>query len=271
MTELQVGDLLGQEIFAEGRWTDLSGHSQTWTASDLDDMEGNAKKVTINAFLKLFHVDKKTHQRIASMFKIGDVENIRHVGKKLVADFKRVPKKVLDLMQIGAFGKPSAEIRPTFFDEGLQKQFKNVVSAVGVLSAQHPAVTTLTEFRDLFGGAQPEALVFAESDDWRDTFREGALNENVVLCFYGATHEPLPKEGGILMSELGAMGFSKAEIPEDIQRYCHDNDMALDADSVRLDKKTRELMDANPLLTYATASDKAVVILQRERANFYMG
>ena len=149
---LETKSLKNVPIFAAGTWTASGGSKTKWTTAMLDQIVTNAKTLAkrVIPFLRIDHTDAKTQKRITGRFKIGDLENVRRVGKKLVVDIVRIPKKAYDLMEAGVFGRPSAEIWPTFKDEATGKNLSNVLSGAAVLSGEHPAVTTLDQIRDLF-------------------------------------------------------------------------------------------------------------------------
>jgi hypothetical protein len=167
--ELETRELANVPIFAAGTWTSSGGNKRTWTEDDLDEIAENAVTLgdKVIPFLRVDHTDEKTHKRITGRFKIGDLTNVRRVGKQLVADIVKIPRKAYELMKAGIFGRPSAEIFPTFKDEASGTTFKNVLSGAAILSGKHPAVTTLDDIYDLFGMAiEFTAADSAELFEW---------------------------------------------------------------------------------------------------------
>jgi len=170
MAELETRELENVPIFSAGTWTNSAGSKRTWTEDDLDEMVENAGKLAdkVIPFLRVDHTDEKTHKRITGRFKIGDLTNVRRVGKQLVADIVKIPRKAYELMKAGIFGRPSAEIFPTFKDEASGATFKNVLSGAAILSGKHPAVTTLDDIYDLFGMAiEFHSVSATELFEWR--------------------------------------------------------------------------------------------------------
>jgi hypothetical protein len=180
MAELETRELENVPIFAAGTWTNSAGNKRTWTEDDLDEMVENAGKLAdkVIPFLRVDHTDSETHKRITGRFKIGDLTNVRRIGTQLVADIVKIPKKAYELMKAGIFGRPSAEIFPTFKDEASGTTFKNVLSGAAILSGKHPAVTTLDDIYDLFGMAiEFTAADTAELFEWAPPQDEGKESE----------------------------------------------------------------------------------------------
>ena len=159
---MQTEDIRNVEILAAGKWTDSRGHKVEITPEDIREMAENAKTLfgRVKPFLKLVHLDPKTHERVTGLPALGWLENFRAIGQKLVVDLMRVPAKVAALIRKGTFRRISAEVftRDTpFKDEATGQKVPNVVTAAGILGAQLPAVTTLKDILALFSAsAEPE-------------------------------------------------------------------------------------------------------------------
>lgn len=162
---LETKELKDVPIFAAGAWTSSEGKKKEWTEEDLDKIAANAAELegTLIPFVRIDHTDEKTQKRITGRFKIGDLTNVRRVGEKLIADMIRIPKKVYELMEAGVFGRPSAEIVSNFKDEASGKTYDKVLWGAAVLSAKHPAVTTLDALYDLFGMREGEGSIEVDS------------------------------------------------------------------------------------------------------------
>lgn len=136
----------GVEIFAEGTW-----NGDTYTVKDLDDMVAafDATKDKIRPYLKLGHDDgQKMAPQEDGMPAMGWIENVRRVGKKLVADFKNVPKKIYDLIAAGGYRRVSAEIFLNLKVGG--KTWPKLLKAVSLLGGDTPAVQTLDDILSLY-------------------------------------------------------------------------------------------------------------------------
>jgi hypothetical protein len=82
---------------------------------------------------------------------VGQLENIRVSGKKLLADVRRVPKKFAELVNSGAYGARSVELsRVTSQRTGRRYDF--VVTALAWLGDRMPAVRTLDDVHALYDG-----------------------------------------------------------------------------------------------------------------------
>ena len=160
---LETVDIEGVEIFAVGTW-----NGDTYKAADLDAMVEAYEKTRghFDPFLKISHDDSqklaaKSGLSVAELPAIGIVANLRRVGDKLVADFLKVPKKVAELMNVGAYRARSAEIW-----EGMKmagEQFKFMLKAVGLLGAEAPGVDALNTLDDiiaLYGKAAKSAKAY---------------------------------------------------------------------------------------------------------------
>jgi len=190
--ELPIEDLIDKEIFAAGTWTDMKGRTRKYTTSDLDAMVANfdALKSRFTPHMKLTHADQKTQVKFTGSPAVGWITKLQRKGKKLVADFARVPQKLAKLIRAGSYRRFSAEILPSFKDESTGKIYSNVVSAAALLGATHPAVNTLDDILELFG-ADSEAIaeyLNVESDSLFEGHGEPALSFSAF--------EPEPDEGG---------------------------------------------------------------------------
>lgn len=196
--ELETRELKNVPIFAAGTWTNSAGAKRTWTESDLDEIAENAKTLNgkVIPFLRVDHTDEKTHKRITGRFKIGDLTNVRRVGKELFADIVKIPRRAWELMKAGVFGRPSAEIFPTFKDEAGGTVYKNVLSGAAILSGKHPAVTTLDDIYDLFGMSDIKTLFRFEAASNAELFEWGSAEHDVE-----PENEPESPEGGDDMTE----------------------------------------------------------------------
>lgn len=150
------------EVFAVGTW-----NNKTFKGEDLDSIVkafNEFGKKRLKPYLKLGHDDKQP-LKTDGMPSFGWVDNLRKVGKKLVADFINVPEKLAELMSKGAYRRVSVELYNDFkaFAEetldGVEKTFPFMLKAIALLGAETPAVTNLEDI---------VALGFSVEDDTRE-------------------------------------------------------------------------------------------------------
>jgi hypothetical protein len=139
-------EILGVEVFATG-----VHNGDTYDVADLEQMVGAADKVGFEAPLKLGHMeddDTAALLKKEGMPAFGWARNLRVQGKKLLADFMEVPKRLGDLIKKGAYRRVSAEIYWNF-QKG-KDVFPRVLKAVSLLGAEIPAVTDLAGIEALY-------------------------------------------------------------------------------------------------------------------------
>ena len=132
------------EIFAVGKW-----NGDKYTQKDLDDMVTayNETKDHVKPYLKIGHDERQKLLAEDELPAAGWISNLKRVGEKLVADFIRIPKKIFDLIERGAYRTVSSEI---FWNaEILGKDYPRVLKAVSILGAEIPAVSTLDDIMNL--------------------------------------------------------------------------------------------------------------------------
>lgn len=145
---LETVDLKNVEIFATG-----THNGQAYTRTDLDDMVAafTALQGEYDPPVKLGHPeDQPALEDVAegSGPAFGWVSSLRRVGDKLVADFARVPRRLAELIEAGAYRYRSAEI---WWDLDLgEKVYRRVLKAVAFLGDTMPAVRTLKDIFKLY-------------------------------------------------------------------------------------------------------------------------
>ena len=158
---LETVNIEGVEIFAVGKWNEDS-----YSPEDLQKIVNayESTKGKYQPFLKLSHDDaqrlaKKSGFSVDEMPALGWMENLRLAGDKLIADFKNVPKKIAELMKVGAFRTRSAEIwKDIEFEAGVV--FPYMLKAVGLLGADAPAVAGLNTLDDFIALYAEKAKVY---------------------------------------------------------------------------------------------------------------
>lgn len=139
---LETFDLPSQEIFSSGEW-----NGDKYTDADLESMV-----VAFRETAGVWGVPVKlSHEHPSHLPAVGWVENLRRVGSKLIADFKRIPKKVYDLIRAGGYRGKSAEI---FWDAKVNgKAYPFLLKAVAILGIDPKAVQSIDDLVSLYGAA----------------------------------------------------------------------------------------------------------------------
>lgn len=144
--DLETVDLKDVEIFsAESR---PNGHD--YSEKDLEEMVlgfyETQKK--IKPYLKLGHPDEQKFLQKSGWPAFGWIENLKKVGKKLVADFVSMPKKIYELVKAKAYNRVSSEI---FWNITVNnKKYKRLLKAVSLLGADTPACMDLDDIISLY-------------------------------------------------------------------------------------------------------------------------
>lgn len=135
------------EIFSAGKW-----NGDEYTMSDLDDIVAAYRQQGFVAAVKAGH--DETPGRPA----LGWVENVRRVGRKLLADFTHLPKDVYQLIKRRGYDRVSSEIYWNL-RSGV-RTFRRALKAVALLGADVPAVTELAPLHSLFSELHPRVRCY---------------------------------------------------------------------------------------------------------------
>ncbi len=151
-------EILGKEIFAVGEW-----NGDKYTEKELDFMVDAFQKLDFKPFLKINHDDNKENKKVSDLRPaLGFVSNLYRKGKKLIADFSSVPKKLFDAIESGAYNRVSAEI---FWNlKRLDKTWPRALKAVSILGTDLPAVESLAGLNDLYE-IEGKAIACYEGED----------------------------------------------------------------------------------------------------------
>jgi len=138
-------DIKGVEIFADGNH---KGH--TYTEQDIENLVNGfyETKSEIKPYIKLGHDEKQKLAQKSGLPALGWIENLRKKGKKLIADFSKVPKVIYDLVNAGAYRRISSEIFRNIPVGG--KVYKHLLKAVSFLGGDTPAVGGLEDIVALY-------------------------------------------------------------------------------------------------------------------------
>jgi hypothetical protein len=140
--DLETVDLPGQEIFSSGKW-----NGDTFTDEDMESMANAFSETSATWGVPI----KLSHEHPSHLPTVGWVENVRRVGSKLLADFKRVPKKIFELIQAGGYRGKSAEV---FFNIDVNgKKYPKLLKAVALLGIDPKAVQSINDLISLYATA----------------------------------------------------------------------------------------------------------------------
>jgi hypothetical protein len=152
--ELETVDLTGVELLSTGGpyfGTGSPDEGDHFDEKYLEELAANAEalKAEVQAPIKIGHSKGQRLLKNSGLFvdempAAGWVENQRVAGGKLLGDLKKVPKKIADLINIGAFRKRSVELSKIKSQTDDGKEYE-VVSALALLGAKAPAVRTLND------------------------------------------------------------------------------------------------------------------------------
>lgn len=182
MPDLKTVDLEGVEIARTGEWMGGGPGGRPvlvkLTRDDFDAAVEAARKVGRKLGQEAVEVPVKLgHQMRQAIFgdladdladgepAFGWVTNLRRVGDTLVADVKRVPARLADLLKAGAWRRRSIEFGRNWQMAGERHPF--FVTAVSLLGTAAPAVEGLA---DLYAASAPDAgdlfvVTCAKGDD----------------------------------------------------------------------------------------------------------
>lgn len=198
--ELDTFDLPGQEIFAAGSW-----NGDTYTDRDLEDMAQAFRETSATWGVPL----KLSHDHPSHLPAVGWVENVRRVGSKLFADFKRVPKKIYDLIKAGGYRGKSAEV---FWGVKVNnKTYPYLLKAVAILGVDPKAVQNIDDLVALYGAAGGHTMKAYEGagesksyDLGNDKKEEGKMEElKAKLAEAEKNYAEVTEKVKVLETELG--------------------------------------------------------------------
>lgn len=158
LSDFEMYDLNGADIFAVGKHK-----GKVYTSKDLDHILEAFNKLgrRVHAPLKVGHDNKLAHTDGRPA--VGWVENVRRVGNKLVADFKRMPKVVYEAVRRGLYNEVSSEIWSQFEDSD-GNVWPRVLTGVAILGANIPAVDNISDLASLFSREEIEMTGKGRSD-----------------------------------------------------------------------------------------------------------
>ena len=143
----QTKDVMNVEIFEAGTWK-----GRTFTENDLQDAVQNFRDGILGAepYVTIDHDDNATKEFSHALdgMALGFVSNLYKIGKKLIADFTKVPRIIAELIMAGPLKNKSIELWPEF-EAADGTIYKNVLEAV-TFTGKIPAVAGLSDVVSLF-------------------------------------------------------------------------------------------------------------------------
>jgi hypothetical protein len=149
------------QIFSAGEWND-----EKFTTKDLENMvkSFDETKSGVKPYIKLGHdknqkIAKNSNLQKDGLPALGWIDKMSVTGDKLIADLVDIPKKVYDLIKIGAYKKVSCEM---FFNVKIKdKRFSHLITAISLLGADTPAVMNLDDIHSLYFEAEADPKAYA--------------------------------------------------------------------------------------------------------------
>jgi len=136
------------DVVVKGKWK-----GNTFTDQMLDNIVSafNELKGKVNVKFKLGHDDEQKLIQADGYPNIGIINSLRKAGDRIKAHIIKIPKKVMDLMNIGsAYNEISPEINPSYKDTTTGKTYKSILWNVALLGEQHKAMNSLTDIHNLY-------------------------------------------------------------------------------------------------------------------------
>ncbi len=162
LAKLKTRDIKGVEILDEGVWNASTG---TWevTRDTTERILSNFKSLGELCVppLKLGHSDDQALLQADGYPAAGWVERLYRKGTKILADFAKVPEKIAELIDAGAYRKVSVEVWKSSTFDG--KKYDDVLMSVALLGNEVPAVSTLSDIVALYASKAP--ITFARDHE----------------------------------------------------------------------------------------------------------
>lgn len=148
--KLETKRLDNVEILHVGTW-----NKRVYGEKEMDEAIAHFKEGLIEPYINIAHDNSLTDQmkKVLGVFSFGWVDNLWRDGKKLLANFKQVPKMVAEWIESGALKQRSVEWWHRFTKQDGTK-VRNVLEAVTFFGANGiPAVPNLSDVMDLYQSA----------------------------------------------------------------------------------------------------------------------
>lgn len=176
LSEMMVVDINGVELASLGKWPASQGDG--WVTRERLKLAIEGAKAlgdTHHAPIKLGHDEaQKLLDQKDGHPSLGWIANLRMEGKKLIGDFRNVPRKLFDLIKAGAYRSRSAEFGRIKHPVTKKEHF--TLRGVALLGADLPAVTGLDDIVALY---KEKEIEFVEESVF---VFEASESENIKLA-----------------------------------------------------------------------------------------
>ena len=216
--KLKTVEIRDVEVFEAGTHIDSEGREFTISVQELQQLVRDHVELVKRNFrspVALTH-DLK-HKLLSGMPSLGwGHENVRMVGRKLLADLKRVPVLFADIIEAGGYDAISAGL-------AMNKRVGDYVAKyalhhIAVLGVHHPAIKSIKRLRDvlkLYGVSDADATEFYGTSESGEEY-EGLL----IAC------EEFGNEADEVLVSFGLAGTSDTDTQnEDDNTETGDEDM----------------------------------------------
>jgi hypothetical protein len=179
---LETRDIPNVEILSVGTH-DGSGCPTggcVFTSDDLDELARNFHAAGLDLPLKLGHGSDQRLLQEEGLPAAGWGRNVRRFGDKLIADLIKVPAKVADLIDVGAYRHRSIEMARNVSFGG--RKFARLLTGIALLGEELPAVNNLADMTSLYSAFnldfdEEKQIVLFEAlkpDEPRETYVDNA-------------------------------------------------------------------------------------------------
>ncbi len=193
------GECLNVPIFEIGQI-----ESKDYTEQDLDRMIKNFSKLQKShrpPLVVLGHGEDQDLLKKSGLPSAGWVAKVWRTGKKMFADFKDVPKQVVEAIKNGAYRFPSVEIYRNYAFNG--QEFGAVLRRVALLGADIPRIKSLDDV----------VARYEESNDGSEDENIGSLCLPVIQADnYGEDESEILWLGGDYMKKITVPTIKKISI-----------------------------------------------------------
>jgi hypothetical protein len=253
--KIDTVEMQNVEILETGTWNGFKV-----TEKDIDEMVVNFEKKVLEPYLNLDHDDKFTDRvkKALSVVSLGFVSQLRRDGKKLIANFIQVPKKVAELIKSGMLKKRSVE----FFPRGFKvngEAFTNVLKAVSFFGADIPAVNSLSNDFDILlksnlhavslsNNTESKKILFNHNDGGNKRMEtiEVSKKEYTDLVTFKSTNEPelakLQAENESLVKSNDELSGQVKDNEKEIKELKTFKENAIEQNKVSLEKEANDFI-----------------------------
>ena len=172
--ELETRELHDVEIMRAGTWNGLE-----WTEQHIDEAIRNFQQGVVAVPIKITNDGHHGGQPLTMPggAALGWIKALRRMGEKLIADIERVPRKIAELIEAGAFAKKSIEGWRDY-ETADGKTWGRVIDGLLFSGIGVPAVYGLSDLVTLYTSeAVPEGRFACSSSGTGSTAPEGRIED----------------------------------------------------------------------------------------------